>query len=227
MGPALARPTLGHLVAFILFSMGWSPPALAQPTPCTRDTVGLDPSMANSSLGTFLGSALGQTFLASDTLLTRITVWRPPNQINAVGTRLFVTIVDTTFSPPRPITTWPSNGIIQDGPTVFIRDGDPGQHIRMDFVLDPPLALPRPRMYAMFFQREGCDIGETRLITAEPGVYAPGTYWDSPRTAGGSCYLRPTNDWLDIDLIFELEFCRDVQTPALRRTWGSVKTIYR
>ncbi len=97
----------------------------------------------------------------------------------------------------------------------------------MDFVLDPPLALPRPGAYAIFFQREGCDGGETRLIAVQPGIYGGGLMWESPRTYGGSCYLRPTNDWLDIDMIFELEFCQDTETPNLRKTWGSVKVIYR
>src|SRR5206468_3633513 len=99
------------------------------PVTCVRDTAGVDTTGWNSGRGTFLGRALGQTFLAVDTIITRITVWRPPNQINSVGTHLFVTTVDTTQVPPYPVT----QGIIQDGPTVFVRDSDPPGHlIRMD-----------------------------------------------------------------------------------------------
>src|SRR5437870_5210767 len=121
-----------------------SPPGRPAGTACIADTVGLEPSIWNTSRGTFLGKALGQTFLALDTVIARITVWRPPNNINAVGTHLFVTTVDPAQQPPRPVT----QGILQDGPTVFIRDSDPpGQLIRMDFIIEPPLALPRPGLY--------------------------------------------------------------------------------
>jgi len=133
---------------------------------CVPVTAGLDTSLANTgqgfynAYGTFSGRALGQTFRAVDTVITRITVWRPPNDVDAVGTRLFVTIVDTNQTPDLPIT----QGIIQNGPEVFIRDDseDPGRPIRMDFIIDPPLALPRSGIYAFFLQRAGCDAGETR-----------------------------------------------------------------
>jgi hypothetical protein len=115
---------------------------------------------------------VGQTFRAVDTLITRITVWRPANDIDAVGTQLLVTTVDTTEIPPRPIT----QGILQTGPSVYVRDdsGNPGQPIQMDFVIYRPLALPRPGIYAFFLRRDGCDLGETRIVasTATPTLTA-------------------------------------------------------
>lgn len=45
---------------------------------CLPDTVGLPPpDPLQSSRAPFLGRAIGETFYSSDTLLTRITVWRP------------------------------------------------------------------------------------------------------------------------------------------------------
>ncbi|TMQ50989.1 MAG: hypothetical protein E6K72_10960 [Candidatus Eisenbacteria bacterium] len=202
-----------------------SPPGRWTVTACVPDTVGLDSSIWNTGRGTFFGRALGQTFLAFDTVITRITVWRTPNNINAVGTHLFVTTVDAAQQPPRPMT----QGILQDGPTVFIRDSDPpGQLVRMDFIIEPPLALPRPGLYAFFLQREGCDIGETRLTASTDNPYPYGIYWITGRTAGGPCALRSVGGGEDYtDLIFEIEFCRTDATPVRGRTWGELKLLYR
>ena len=192
---------------------------------CSHDTVGLDPSTWNTSRGTFFGRALGQTFLALDTLITRITVWRPPNQINAVGTRLFVTTVDTARMPPRPVT----NAILQDGPTVFVRDSDtPGQLIRMDYVIDPPLVLPRPSLYAFFLQREGCDAGETIITADGTNPYPHGIYWLTGRTIFLPCGLRSVDGGSDnTDLIFEIEFCKPDVTAVRARSWGELKLLYK
>lgn len=193
---------------------------------CVPIAAGQDTSHWNRSAGTFLGKALGQTFYAPDTLITRITAWRHPNNIGyEIGVRLFVTTVDTVnYDPPKPITT----GILQDGPIVNVRDSDPpGLPIRMDFVLYPPLALPHPGTYAFFLQREGCDAGETRLIMKEPGDYAYGTFWITGRTSFLPCFLRSVDSWLNLDLCFEVEFCRDTTTPVRGVSWGRVKVIYR
>ena len=207
---------LGGLVTY------WAgPPARAQGTGCTADTVGLDPSLWNTGRGTFFGRALGQTFFAPDTIITRITVWRPPNIIDVVGAHLFVTTVDST---QRPVT----QEILQDGPTIVVRDSDPpGQLIRMDFPIEPPLALPRPGLYAFFVQRENCDAGETRLVASTSDPYPNGIYWITGR-ALTTCVLRTVDGGEDYtDLIFEIEFCDTNTTPVRSRTWGDVKLIYR
>ena len=202
-----------------------SPPVHLAGTGCVADTIGLDPSIWTTGRGTFLGRALGQTFLAVDTVITRITVWRPPNIIDVVGAHLFVTTVDTTRVPPRPVT----QGILQDGPTVTIRDSDPpGQLIRMDFVIEPPLKLPRPGLYAFFIQREGCDAGETRLIASDANPYPYGIYWITGRVISPPCALAPVDGGEDYtDLIFQIEFCDTHATPVRARTWGEVKQLYR
>jgi hypothetical protein len=186
---------------------------------------GNDTSGWNTVRRTFFGKALGQTFSASDTLVRRITVWRPPNHFDPWPAHLFVTTVDTAnYTPPRPIT----QGILQDGPTVLVPDSDPpGLPIRMDFVLDPPLALPYPGTYAFFIQREGCDAGETAIIAKEPGTYPHGTFWLTGRTTFLPCYLASAEFWEDLDLCFEMEVCRNASTPVRGESWGQLKVIYR
>ena len=199
------------------------PPAHPAGAGCIADTVGLDPSIWNTGRGTFFGRALGQTFLAEDTVITRITVWRPPNIIDVVGAHLFITTVDTATQ--RPVT----QGILQNGPTVVVRDSDPpGQLIRMDFVIEPPLLLPGLGLYAFFLQREGCDSGETRLIASTSDPYAQGIYWLTGRTIFGPCALRSvTSGENNTDLIFEIEYCKTDLTAVRARSWGELKLLYR
>ena len=223
----MIRPAIFLLAAAVggLAAPLASPPDRWMVTACVPDTVGLDSSIWNTGRGTFFGKALGQTFLAVDTVITRITVWRPPNIIDVVGAHLFVTTVDATQQPPSPVT----QAIIQDGPTVVVRDSDPpGQLIRVDFIIEPPLGLPRPGLYAFFIQREGCDIGETRLAASTDNPYPYGIYWITGRTAGGPCLLRSVGGGEDFtDLIFEIEFCNTHATPVRGRTWGELKLLYR
>ena len=203
-------------------------PARAESPPeCVHYTAGFDSSDAAAAItgrGTFKGEAVGETFLALDTLITRITVWRPAIDIDALGTRLFVTRVDTNKTPPRPVT----QAIVQDGPLVFVRESDPpGQIIRMDFNFDPPLVLPFRGMYAMFFQRDHCDWGSTYILGSESDPYPPGRYWQTGH-ATVSCYLASTIGSEDnMDLYFQIEYCRDAATPVSRRTWGELKLLYR
>jgi hypothetical protein len=201
-------------------------PGRAIASDCVRDTVGLPLALGNNERGTLLGGAIGQTFRAVDTVITRITVWRPANDVDWVGTHLFVTTVETAETPPRPIT----QGILQDGPSVYVHDdsANPGQPIRMDFVIDPPLRLPSPGLYAFFLRRDGCDLGETRIVASTANPYPDGIYWVTGTVAYLSCYLRSVVGGGDNDdLIFEIEFCRDATTPMSRRTWGQVKILYR
>ena len=200
-----------------------SPPVHPAGAGCMADTVGLDPSIWNTGRGTFFGRALGQTFRAEDAVITRITVWRPPNIIDVVGAHLFVTTVDTATR--RPVT----QGILQDGPTVVVRDSDPpGQLIRMDFLIEPPLVLPRLGIYAFFLQREACDSGETRIAASSNNPYPYGIYWITGRTIFGPCALRSVDGGSDnTDLIFEIEYCKTDVTAVRARSWGELKMLYR
>jgi hypothetical protein len=209
-------------LAFVAQVLFWSPGAAGSSCP-TGTVIGLDPGTWNESRGTFLGGAIGQTFFAPETLISRVTVWRPPNQINSVGSQIIITEVDTTQTPPRPI----SSAILLEGPIVFIRDGAPGELIEMAFDLEPPLALPRPGLYAWFIRRENCDQAETIIVGNNTNPYPYGIYWLTPRVTTTPCSLRPVSSGEeDLDLIFRIEFC-DAATPTRGSTWGEVKVKYR
>jgi hypothetical protein len=194
---------------------------------CVPDTTGLNPAIWTTARGTFLGHALGQTFLAKDTLITKVTVWRPPNLPNVLGMHLFITAVDTIWSPPRPN----AHQILLDGPTLHITDSNPpGQLVEVRFDLDPPLALPRPGYYAFFLQTEGCDAGEFMLVANEQNPYPFGIYWITGRAGQFTpCYLAGVAGGSDnTDLIFRIEFCRTTSTTPVRSsTWGRLKATYR
>ena len=211
-------------VALLAAALGGAP-AGGDPV-CVPVHAGLDPAIWDVSRGPILGDALGQVFLAEDTLITRLTVWRRPNNRSVIGAHLYITAVDTTRNPPRPNT----GAILLDGPTVHVYDSDPpGQLIEMPFVIDPPLALPRPGLYAFFLQAEDCDQGDAWEITAsDQNPYPYGIYWVTGIVTS-TCALRGVEGGGDNDdLIFDIEFCRpDATTPTLKSSWGRIKTIYR
>jgi len=184
---------------------------------------GLDTTFWDSAAGTQLGEAVGQTFLARDTLITRLTVWRYPNIPNVLGAHLFITGVDTTRTPPRPNT----GDILLNGPTLHIYNSDPpGQLIELSFVIDPPLALPRPGLYAFFLQTEDCNQGQFLILASDQNPYPYGNYWGTGRV-DYPCYLRAVDGGSDpYDLIFDIEYCRPA-TPVRKTSWGELKTIYR
>jgi len=97
----------------------------------------------------------------------------------------------------------------------------------MPFVFDPPVVLPHPGYYAMFFQGEDCYDGEPwRLLFNTTNSYPFGIHWVTGRSQN-VCVLRPPAGGGDNDdLIFEIHFC-DRTTPAKRQSWGTLKTLYR
>jgi hypothetical protein len=194
---------------------------------CQPDTVGLPPppDPVEAARAPFLGEAVGQTFYATDTLVTKLTVWRPANNLSAIGAHLFITAVDTTWNPPRPTT----GAILLDGPTILVYSSNPpGATIEMPFVIDPPLALPHPGYYAWFLQAENCSPGEPWIIAADDtNPYPQGIYWLTSRSLT-SCVLPGVAGGEDnTDLLFRIEFCREITTAALQQTWGALKVIYR
>jgi hypothetical protein len=70
-------------------------------------------------------------------------VWRLEVDIDAVPSELLITEVDTTRTPPRPI----SSAILLRGQYVFVREGEPGKLIEMAFEIEPPSRCPGRGMY--------------------------------------------------------------------------------
>lgn len=229
-GPASrALPESIFLVLAALLVLVQPPPTASRTLDCTTVVEGIDTTFARNSRSPFHGRALGQVFRANDTLLTRLVVWRWPSPSN-VGVHLFITTVDSNAVPPRPRAVFRDGvqtlDILLDGPTLTI-NGPPPQLIELPFVIDPPLALPQPGLYAFFLQAEGCNEAAVwDIMASEHNPYPDGIYWITAGVTPG-CWLRAVDGGEDsTDLIFKAEFCRTRSTPTSRSTWGTIKTRY-
>jgi hypothetical protein len=212
---------MAGLLAGLAGAVVMTAPAWAQP--CQPVHVQLDPATWDTAREPFLGRAVGQSFVAPDTVITRITVWRPPNNRSVIGAHLYVTGADENGRPDVA-------QMLLDGPTVRVFDSTPsGQLIEMSFSLDPPLLLPMPGTYAFFLQAEACHQGAVWMIAASnANPYPGGITWITGRVAEYPCYLRSVDGGGDnSDLLFDIEFCDTHPTPVRRQTWGELKVIYR
>ena len=215
-----ARGFLCILVAVLTVGLIWGAPA-SDGGACPPTVVDVDSTGWDLRAGTFLGRAIGQTFYAPETLLTKVTVWRP-YFASTGGAHLFVTEVNRGENPPRPDT----RRILLDGPSIPLFTGEPGEIYELEYSLDPPLVLPGRGLYAFFIQAQYCDIGEVRILSTTKNPYHDGMIWLTNR-ALSSCFLAPADRGEDTtDIIFRIEYC-DAPTPAKRKSWGEVKTIYR
>lgn len=191
---------------------------------CAPSVVSNDTTNATNAGGPFLGSAIGQVFFAPESIITEIDVWRPAGYVSEIGAHIFITGVDSSRSP-----VYPDVGkIFQNGPDVTVIDSDPpGQLIRVPFVFDPPVVLPHPGYYTMFFQATGCWDGEPwRLLFSQHNNYPYGILWLTGRSTNG-CVLRgPAGGGDNDDLVFEAHFCSEA-TAIVRSSWGKVKVLYR
>ena len=199
-------------------------PRLVHPTAaradCVADSISLAPDSWNVSAEPFPSGAVGQTFYARETLLSKLTVWRPPGNVSSASAQLFITAVDSVnWNPPRPDT----HSILLYGPSVRVDDSTPpGGLIEMAFVIDPPLALPRPGYYAWLLKPE---VSVWDLVANDTNPYPSGMYWQTARSSGGLPPVEGGDDRLD--LLFRIEFCAAGATPARSPTWGDLKLLYR
>jgi len=178
---------------------------------CLPVSVGLDSSQADNSGGSLLGEGIGQTFLAADTLITSLTVWRVQDE-DAVGMHLYFVGVDSTGRPEY-------DNILLDGPSLYMLNGH-----EFTFQFDPPFALPRPGKYAFFLFTAPCIGLFDILATDHPDAYPDGEVWATGRSP---CVMNGDLRSYPADFCFRVEFCRDVVTATKRETWGQLKTRYR
>src|SRR5687767_2481744 len=94
------------LCAFTDSSGGPTPPTTSvRNDTCVSRSIGLGVDHANWVDGAFLGRSLAQVFMAPDTLVRSITVWRQPDQFElTVPMHLYIGAMEPTDSlRPRPI----------------------------------------------------------------------------------------------------------------------------
>jgi hypothetical protein len=139
--------------------------------------------------------------------------------------KLYISEVDST---ERPIPTQ----LLLDGPSVILTTiGDGVTPERVDFVLDPPFALPRTGKFFFAIKDELC-FGAADLLSDTTNSYPHGKAWiTEPATQLcedlGCC---PWDRGVNIDLIFDIVFClsstTDVPFPK-GDSWGKIKSHYR
>jgi len=197
-----------------------APVLTAAQSGCDRTAVGVDTSLAHDQNALFHGDAIGQTFVARETLITSITVWRPAwVDTSYAGLHIYLLSADSTGHPNL-------SDILQDGPTLFNLYGDGVHPVPYRFVFDPPITLPAPGRYHFAIQTDPCD-GVFYFPLNPVNAYPDGGTWWYAQSFSSPCHLRPNPvDNGTVDLAFEVEFCGPV-TPAHRPTWGEVKAAYR
>lgn len=193
-------------------------PTWASVQTCPHDSIVVDLALTNSYFTVFDGRGVGQVFEARDTLLSSVSVWiQIPLDTLGFTIQLFLTTVDSTGLPNR--------DIILLGPVV--RGGFGRTPKRVDFVLDPPFALPTAGKYFFVVNEESC-FGEFNVLADTTNPYSNGETWRTGSTLcdgrGPGGLVRPS--YPTMDLIFNMKFC-DTTTPVRRRTWGDLKIRYR
>jgi hypothetical protein len=206
-------------IVCILVSLLTAARALPTPT-CTDQVVGVDTSLATGLGGPILGESLGQGFLAPDSLIRAITVWRIASESwNDTGLHLFITRADSSGKPVP-------NSILLDGPTLVRSLGDGIHPIPFRFEFDPPYALAGPGHYYFAILGVPCS-GFFDLLLSDRNPYVDGATWLSGRTYFSGCRLRDYPEQYPlVDFVFTIEFCKQGRDDA-RFTWGRVKATYR
>jgi hypothetical protein len=192
--------------------------SLGHGDPCSPNSIGVDTSVAKGADFVNLGEAIGQTFTATDTVISCITFWRNAAvETSYTGFHLYVVGTDSTGEPVPA-------ALVLNGPTVFNPYGDGSHAIPFRFVFNPPLLLPRSGTYEAAVQANPCDAVLQFLFSMQDD-YPGGQIWFHSRTS--TCTLRagPTTTPTQ-DMIFSIEFCGP-STPAQRASWGRLKAAYR
>jgi hypothetical protein len=200
-----------------------APPVRGEGTQsCTPESVGVDTSLADGTLGVGAidGEGPGETFAAVDTLIRSITVWRAAVETpNADPLKLWITEVDSTGAPLI-------GRVVFDGPALSVPYGDGIHPIKIQYSFDPPIALPHRGRY--FFATQELCYGAFNLLISVGDPYVDGGLWRTGRSNFSDCILAYNIDRIsDYDLVFTIEFCNTRTTPTRSKTWGQVKMMYR
>jgi hypothetical protein len=186
---------------------------------CDIQSVGVDTTHGNTEQIAFSGRALAQVFLAQDTLISAITVWRPASEQGFIaGMHLYLCGVDSLLK-PLPATT-----VLLDGPTISLLVAGPTPApIRYSF--DPPFALPKPGHYTLAVKEEdpNCD-NLIPLLADSTESYPEGHAWVIHPFV--DCHGLGSNAiGIQCDLTFQIDFCQmaDAVVPG---TWGQLKARY-
>ncbi len=186
---------------------------------CSTKTLSVAVADADTFLQPFGGRSWGETFLATDTIITSVSVWLAVKPTVGWG-HLFVTDVDSSGTPDVLFAH-----VLLDGPVLLPPAGDGIHPTEFRFALDPPFALPGRGQF--FFSVEANDcFSSFSLLADTQNAYPRGAAWHTVPTTdcnnlGGARASLPGTD-----LVFEIEFC-DTMTSTRHPTWGEMKVRYR
>lgn len=213
---------LGALLIWTACLLGSRGAAAVESCPSSY-RMGVDTSLANNSIADYLGRAAGQTFLAEDTLIASVAAFRVA--VEGVGywwgLHAFITETDSTG---RPLTF----NVVGEGRDLSIPEHDDIHPTEFRWNFDPPIALPHRGLFAVFFAMPvtQCGAGVVDLLTADMPGYGGGHLWWTHRE--DLCRLRPFPQSIPYaNLVYSVDFCRDVETKVQRKTWGALKLLYR
>lgn len=219
--PGTLRPLRGVVVLPFIFGccVGVARIARASLGTCQPESVAVDTSRGDTYAGGIVGHAPGETFLARDTVISSVSVWRLADEWNSIwDLKLWIVGVDSTGMPDPGV-------VVLEGPSINAV-GDSVRPTEIRWILDPPVALPGLGMYA-FFVQSLCD-GFFNILADDRNSYPDGIVWETRRSDALNCHLRGLpGGYPGYDLVFTIVFCHDTVTPVKRSSWGRLKTIYR
>ncbi len=173
----------------------------------------------NFFLQPFSCRAAGEIFVARDTLIEAISVWRSAQRTNDLTPwQLFITGVNSAFGYPDVLQ------VLLTGPTLVNQFGDGIHPVEFRFAFDPPFALPASGKY-FFCIKEITGFSSLPIVADTTDSYPDGQAWSIGPTVDcqgfGSArpYSPPT------DLVFKIDFC-EAATAARGHSWGEVKVRY-
>jgi len=186
---------------------------------CPTQAVTVDPALATSRDVAVLGEDFGETFVARDSFLVRVTLWQPAGT-DSVPVPITLLIYDTDAD-GRPM-----HSPLFVGPTVTIPQGNSAGPVAVTFDLLPALRLPHLGSIQAAFRAPCGD--RLWLLQCGSDPFPDGSFqWNRgawcPPWSQVSAY--PT-----VDLAFSAELCDhdpSTTTPAARTSWGQLRAIYR
>jgi hypothetical protein len=186
--------------------------------------IGIDPARADTDVFVYLCRGYGQVFLAADTLIQSISIWRPGGY--TVDGRPRLLFITETVVNPRDSRVIPDvHRVLLNAGLVVNLLGDGIHPAEYRWVFDPPFALPhRGKFFFDILASEGSS-WLIPAVTSNP--YPDGqAFWTGP-----ALYCTPgfpdVNSPPNVDLAFEVRFCTNPVTPTRQEPWGRLKVLYR
>ena len=183
-------------------------------------SIGVDMVRADTTTFVLWCRGYGQVFLATDTLIRSISIWRPPTPAGDAWPRqLFIT---ETFVEYEGLPD--TQQLLLDAGPLVRRMGDGVSPVEYRWVFDPPFALPHRGKF--FFVVQANLPPHFPAATTNPypdgQAWETGPAWECSRPGGARSYSSPV-----IDLIFEVQFCGGATISTLPKSWGRLEVIHR